>query len=139
MTPFPVYNGNNKRSSRRRREEDGGRNKGETERAKGSRVGLRFRPRRPPGLPSPEPRIPRLRLLITYHKSLSSQREDEMHQMFQNRLKGGIYSSSSVASSCDAWDDAELSSSSGGGRRGCADAQWTQERRVFTPSRINKR
>ena len=139
MTPFPVYNGNNKRSSRRRREEDGGRNKGETERAKGSRVGLRFRPRRPPGLPSPEPRIPRLRLLITYHKSLSSQREDEMHQMFQNSLKGGIYSSSSVASSCDAWDDAELSSSSGGGRRGCADVQWTQERRVFTPSRINKR
>jgi len=92
-----------------------------------------------PGFTIPEPRIPRLRLLITYHKSLSSQREDEMHQMFQNRLKGGIYSSSSVASSCDAWDDVELSSSSGGGRRGCADAQWTQERRVFTPSRINKR
>ena len=49
----------------------GGEKEGENnEREKSPKISLSFRPRRAPGLSSPEPRIPRISLLITAHRTL---------------------------------------------------------------------
>ena len=51
--------------------------------------------------------------------------------MIHSSLKDGIHSSSSVAFSCGVWDDA--GSSSGRGRRGCAEAQWNAGEKSLHP------